>query len=147
MAETKVTQQELAPAAIKLVASGNTSLSTSDATVALATTEFTRGSGLTKSSNSVLVGKGVNYIRVTAAFTAESFSSTSTYCFPAIVKNSTVVSQALMPTTSGFVFMVMTAELAVVENDTISMRANVGSGTATSSGGSRHVYLFVEATG
>lgn len=147
MAETKVTQKELSTAAIKLVASGNTSLSTSNATIAFANTGFTKGTGLTKSGNTILVGKGVNYLRITAAFTAESFSTTSTYVFALLQKNSTVIGQALMPSTSGFAFMNLTAEIDVVEGDNINLIANVGSGTASASGATRHVYLFAEATG
>lgn len=147
MAATKVKQSELGTAAIKLVASGNTGLTTGNATIALATTGFSKGTGLTKSGNTILVGKGVNYVRVTAAFTAESFSMTSTYVFALLQKNSSVIGQGLMPSTLGFAFFPMTAEIDVVEGDTISMVANVGSGTATCSGATRHVYLFAEATG
>lgn len=147
MAKQKITAAQNAAAAIRLSATANTGTSTATTTVALSNTDYVQGNGLTKSGNSVLVGKGVNYVRATACITYEAFSTTATYAFCYLRKNTTNMTIALEPATAGFAFMNLATSFPVVEGDTISIAGDVGSGTATFSGSTRPVHLCVEALG
>lgn len=131
---------------MKLNANSDTGLSSSGATIVLNVTEVTRGSGLTKTGSTIVIGSGITLVRVTGAIPVENFS-TSTYAFGGIAKNGARIAQTLMPSTVGFAFATVSSIFAVTNGDAISLTADVGAGTASVKGTTRPVFLVVEAIG
>jgi len=134
---------------IRLRASTSTSLSTSAVSVNLATVDLLRGTGLSQSGNTIVVGSGVTLVEVSATIIADSMADTYMFSRCRLNRggNLNEFTSQLGRAASGFTSNAHPPYVLEVQSgDIIDLRVDVGSGTATLSNG-RPQWLQVKAIG
>ena len=135
---------------LRLRATTSTSLSTSAVSVNLVTTDLLRGTGLSQSGSTIVVGSGISLVEVSAVIIADSLSA-DTYMFSRCRLNRggslNEFTSQLNRVTSGFVSNAHPPYVLEVQSgDIIDLRVDIGAGTGTISNG-RPQWLQVKAIG
>lgn len=128
---------------IQLKLGSTQSIPAGSTTVAFNTTSFTNGTRLTRSGNTVLIGSGVSYVRVSYTLMAE-LTSSSAYLFSKIIKNTTAVSQSIDDANAAEYRSTSESKIVpVAAGDTISIVADSGASTLSLTPG-RESFMAVE---
>ena len=142
MARQQLNTVQLPTDFIQTVLSSNHTIGTSGTVVPFSTTQYSLGTKLTRSGNTVVIGTGVQYVRITYGIMTDTAGGAA-YIYTLIQKNGSNVAEQIDGSTSGFKATSDSMILQVTSGDIISITASTGTGTAIAPT-SRNSHLTVE---